>query len=322
MSQKRIAIVTPVFEDWESFRILVAEINKMVHSSNVNVRILAVDDGSFSAPKYECLAAPNVTEVQVVRLACNLGHQRAIAIGLVEAFKLDDIDGVIVMDCDGEDRVQDIPNILGNVAGDSITVVTRAKRSESLGFRIFYVIYKLLFKLMTGSSIDFGNFMYIPKACLSPLVHFAGIWNHLAASVQRSRLQISRQAYPRGQRYAGQSKMNFPSLVVHGLGAISVYLDVVLARLLIALLLLIGGLIAAVCAVFVIRFATDLAIAGWATTAVGLLAVILFQSFSMVFIGVFQVLNQRSVRTVIPAQEAGSYIQEKYAMCIEETGND
>ncbi|MBO6776136.1 MAG: glycosyltransferase [Marinibacterium sp.] len=322
MRQKRIVIVTPVFEDWKSFRILVAEINKMAHLSKVNVRVLAVDDGSVSAPEYECLAAPNVTEVQIVRLACNLGHQRAIAIGLVEAFKLDDIDGVIVMDCDGEDRVQDIPHVLGNAAGDSITVVTRATRSEGLGFRIFYVIYKLLFKLMTGSSIDFGNFMYIPKAYLSPLVHFAGIWNHLAASVQRSRLPISRQACPRGQRYAGQSKMNFPSLVVHGLGAISVYLDVVLARLLIALLLLIGGLIATVGAVVVIRFATDLAIAGWATTAIGLLAVVLFQSFSLIFIGVFQVLNQRSVRTVIPAQEAGSYIQSQYAMRIEETGHD
>lgn len=322
MPQQRIAIVTPVFEDWKSFRILVAEISKMAHSSNLDVRVLAIDDGSASQPDYASLAAPDVLEVQVVRLACNLGHQRAIAIGLAEAYKLDDIDGVIVMDCDGEDRVQDIPNVVSNGAREAITVATRATRSESLSFRIFYVVYKLLFKLMTGHTIDFGNFMYIPKPYLGPLVHFAGIWNHLAASVQRSRLPICRQPCSRGQRYAGQSKMNFPSLIVHGLGAISVYLDVVLARLLVALLVLIGGLIVAVGAVIVIRFATDMAIAGWATTAIGLLAVVLFQSFSLVFIGVFQVLSQRSARTVIPTLEASNYIQSRYSMRIVEASHD
>jgi hypothetical protein len=39
------------------------------------------------------------------------------------------------------------------------------------------------------------------------------------------------QAADGGKRYAGRSKMNFVSLVTHGLGAISVYSDVVMVRL-------------------------------------------------------------------------------------------
>src|SRR5207245_491904 len=50
--------------------------------------------------------------IEILRLARSLGHQRAIAVGLCELSRRDDIDAVLVMDSDGEDRPGDIAALL------------------------------------------------------------------------------------------------------------------------------------------------------------------------------------------------------------------
>lgn len=311
--EKRVVVVTPVFNDWESFRILASEISGLAAKHDLRIRILAVDDGSSARIEPDPLAAENLEAVEIIRLVCNLGHQRAIAIGLVEANKMTDISGVVVMDCDGEDRVEDIAALLHEASSNmgSIVVATRASRSEGLKFRTFYAIYKRLFVTLVGTRIDFGNFAFIPKESLGPLVHSAGIWNHLAASVCRSRLPFIRRPCPRGHRYAGQSKMNFASLLVHGLGAMSVYVDVVLVRLIMSISLFVVALLGAISVTMIIRLMTDLAVPGWATNAIGILTIMLLLSFIFVFTAIFMVLNLRTMKTVIPAIDGPSYIHNR-----------
>lgn len=321
---KSIVVVTPVFNDWESFGILARELSNMAERNNLALRILAVDDGS-SIPMDQPLSdIDHLSHVETIRLVCNLGHQRAIAIGLVEAHKLPDVDGVIVMDCDGEDRVEDIPRLLEEAHGhaDAVVVATRASRSEGMVFKIGYAIYKRLFMLLVGTRIDFGNFAFIPAQQLGSVVHSAGIWNHLAASICRSRLPIIRKPCPRGTRYAGQSKMNFSSLLIHGLGAMSVYVDMVLVRVITAICVFVGVLIAAIFAVMVIKLTTGLAIPGWATNVIGLLAILLLQSFIFVFTSVFMLLNLRTIKTVIPAADGPHYIDAVHMLSVSEAQDE
>ena len=315
---KSIVVVTPVFNDWESFGVLAGELSGMAAREGLRLRILAVDDGSSTKAGEDPLEVGRLAGVEVIQLVCNLGHQRAIAIGLVEASKMTDIDGVVVMDCDGEDRVEDIPRLLSETSDNPNTVVvaTRASRSEGIVFRMGYAIYKRLFHMLVGTRIDFGNFAFIPAASLGSVVHSAGIWNHLAASICRSRLPLVRKPCPRGVRYAGQSKMNFSSLLVHGLGAMSVYVDMILARIITSISGFVGLLMLAILAVIVVRFSTGLAIPGWATNAIGLLAILLLQSFIFVFTSVFMLLNLRTMKTVIPAMDAPHYIDKRFELPI------
>jgi hypothetical protein len=69
----------------------------------------------------------------------------------------------------------------------------------------------------------------------------------------------------RGTRYAGRSKMNFISLFLHRLSAISVYLDVVAARMVTASLAALSFLLVIAIDLVGIRLLTDLAIPGWTT---------------------------------------------------------
>src|SRR5262249_8198211 len=237
-----------------------------------------------------------IQSIKAVELACNLGHQRAIAIGLVQALKTHDAGCIIVMDSDGEDRPQDIRKLGDHwrTAPNSIVCAQRAQRSESISFKMFYAIYKLIFKMLTGARIDFGNFCLIPRNLLAAVCHNSSIWNNLAATLVRSRLPILRIPTDRGRRYAGQSHMNLVSLVMHGMSAISVHGDVVLVRLLMSLLGLSALSAVGLAVVFALRLFTDLAIPGWASGVAGNLFVIFLQSVVFALISVFIILSTRS----------------------------
>ncbi len=112
---KTIAIVTPVLDDWASFAELMTEISDRFTGSGVVFHICAVDDGSAAPFDAADILLPTVScveSIEIIRLAANLGHQRAIAIGLCAIADSSEIDAAVVMDSDGQDRPADISALL------------------------------------------------------------------------------------------------------------------------------------------------------------------------------------------------------------------
>src|SRR5438270_5770009 len=208
----RIAVVTPVLDDWACFASLVGEISARFTGSAIEFHIYAIDDGSVSSFDPASLSLPKdscIAEIEVLRLALNLGHQRAIAVGLCELSRRDDFDAVLVMDSDGEDRPSEITALLkaSRIEPEHIVLARRAKRRESLGFRLWYRVYKFVFHGLTGHDISFGNYSLLPMAAVRRLVHMPELWNNLAASILRSRMRCTPVATMRGRRYDGRSRM-------------------------------------------------------------------------------------------------------------------
>ena len=314
----RLAFLIPVYNDWRSFQVLVERIDRLVNSWNSEVGVFVVDDCSIGElPNLADLGdLTSINRLELLSLSANLGHQRAIAVGLSELELREDFDGVVVMDSDGEDRPEEIAELLESFLRhkNAIIVGQRIKRTESLTFRIFYYIYKLSFRLLTGEVIDFGNFCIIPSTVLHRLTHMPEVWNHLAAAAIRSRLEICRVPTQRGQRYSGRSSMNLESLIVHGLSAISVFTDLLFARLLLVsvLISLLDAFFA--CAVIFLRLFTNLAIPGWATSAVGLAAAILLQILTFSAIAAFLMLATRSSFASMPSNYARTYIHKRLVL--------
>lgn len=311
----RIVIVTPVYNDWISLCRLIEEIDGAEGLEGARIHLIVVDDGSTDKSGIEHL--PNgfrcIEGVEVIELVTNLGHQRAIAVGLVYAEGLSHTDAVIVMDADGEDRPAELRNLLAasRLKPDAVICAQRARRSEDWVFRAYYQIYKFAFRLLTGAVIDFGNFCLIPRSLLRYVINNGNTWNNLAAMLVRSRLPAVKVPTIRGERYAGQSRMNLISLILHGLSAIAVYCDVALARLLLLMIASSTAALLGVVAVIMLRLLTDLAIPGWTSNVVGSLLIIVLQSLIFSAISVFLLLHTRSSRTIIPAIEAKHYIAER-----------
>jgi hypothetical protein len=187
---RTIAIVTPILDDWVSFAVLVEEISCLFTGSDFTFHICAVDDGSIIPFDPNAVALPEpscILSIEVIRLAANLGHQRAIAVGLCANAESTAIDSVLVMDGDGQDRPVDIALLLATSFRhpQHIVLAQRAKRSESFVFRLWYGLYRLLFYALTGQPINFGNFSLIPMAAVRRLAHMpaqpSGLDHALAA---------------------------------------------------------------------------------------------------------------------------------------------
>jgi hypothetical protein len=304
-SEADVVILTPVFNDWDSLSILIDELETSLRDERGRICLVVVDDGSDRpAPPFD---GPRkvISDVTVVRLVTNQGHQGALAIGLCHVFKNIRCNHLVVMDCDGEDRPQDIPALLraARAAPHSVVVASRAQRSEGALFKAFYALYRLVFAILVGRKISFGNFTVLPFGLLHRLAYRAELWSHFAASIVRLRLPLVECATKRGKRYRGKSSMNVATLVVHGLSAINVFAEAAIARILIACLLMLGPAIAGILVVVALRFGTTLAIPGWATSAVGLLSLFLVQVAAIGLFAIFTALSFKKITPSLPFEQ-------------------
>jgi len=263
-----VAIVTPVYEDQESFAELCRRLALVERAAGARFHLIAVDDGSLAAPPK--IAALGGLSGEILRLARNVGHQGAISIGLARAAQLPNLSACIVMDSDGEDTPDSIPALLDAVAAPNadVAVAERAKRSETLTFKIFYAVYKRLFKVATGQTLRFGNFMALSPVALERLSGMYETSTHVAAAVVKAKLRRADVPTDRGVRYAGVSKMNFPSLVLHGMRAVMVFSDLVLTRMALALVAMAAAVVFVVLGAFAMR-AMGMTTPGWVTIVTG-----------------------------------------------------
>ena len=311
----QLAVLMPLRDDWASASVLVQRLDQALSQRNCAAKIFLVDDGSVQPVPTEEFQTPlsAVTTINVIHLRRNLGHQRAIAIGLAYLQTQCRWDAVVVMDADGEDTPEGVVALLDAYAElpkKCAIFAERSRRSESYVFRFFYHIYRFVHRGLTGIGVRVGNFSIVPASYLDTFVALPELWNHYAAAVFRSRLPFTMQPIARGKRIAGQSRMNFVSLVSHGLSAIAVFGDVVGVRFLITSLIgaLLGAL--AMIAVLVIRFCTNLAIPGWATYAMGTLLVIVIQLITVAATFAFVMLSNRTNLGFVPLRDYSLFLEK------------
>lgn len=302
----RLVLIAPVYEDGASAVQLLKELAAQFAPSDLQLRVLLVDDGSrhpvTETPGLsDCIPCP----VDVLLLRRNVGHQRAIALGVAYVHDQIPCDALLIMDADGEDRPEDARRLLEEFrssGGERILFAERTRRTESLFFRTLYRAYQVVHWGLTGIRVRVGNFSIVPARAVSSLVTLPAMWNHYAAAVFDSRLAYGTIPTQRGHRYSGRSKMNSLSLVMHGLHAISVFSDLVAVRLLlivVGLCCLCGGVMLGT---FVAQFYSKTATPIWALYGWGLLLLLVLLavgSFSLVL----NLLSQRNSLNFLPIRD-------------------
>ena len=309
-----VLIVTPVFNDWESLRELLVRLD--AETEGIPASVLVVDDGSTVPPPAEwgSLSLKYLKEVRLLSLRGNVGHQRAIAVGLAHVQQTHPCRAVVVMDSDGEDDPKDVPRLLARLdreGGQAVVFAERLRRTENLPFRLGYVLYRWLHRILTGIPVRVGNFSAVPFALLNRLVISPNLWNHYAAAVFKSKTRHVSIPTTRAKRLVGSSQMNFESLVVHGLSAMSVFAETIGVRLLTCAAVVLALVSIGLLGTMAVRFATDLAIPGWATSATGILAVMALQVLTLAMIFTFLILNGRRGSEVLPLRDYSYFVDSE-----------
>ena len=228
----RYVILIPIYNDRESLKLLIENINHEISDLNHEISIVVINDASSqqiidSYPNIE-----NISSLEIINMKLNRGHTRCIASGLKYIFEKKEFDFVIPMDGDGEDRPEEIKNFiqLSKEAGDKSIIGERVKRSEGLFFQICYQFHKFLTLVFTGHSIKFGNFTCLSKSTIEKMLNEKATWNSFSGSLKKIEKNLISMPSSRGQRYFGPSKMSFFNLLKHSLSIISVFRKTVLIR--------------------------------------------------------------------------------------------
>jgi len=310
-------VLIPVFDDWAALAVLLPRIDETLAADSRTASVILVDDCSLQSPNGIVGSHPlrAIKSVDILSLTRNIGHQRALAIGLSYIATQRPCRAVIVLDADGEDLPSDIPRLLAAFeANDASRVVfaQRTRRSEGVVFTVFYRLYRLAHRLMTGIRVEVGNFSVVPYSSLRKLAVVSEMWNHYAAAVVHAKIPTVLVPTVRGERLAGRSRMDFVSLVGHGLSAMSVFSDKIAVRMLAVTGALLTVVVIAVLAMVGVRVFTDLNVPGWTAVALAFVGLLLVQAGLLSVVFAFMTQGGRARSSFIPAVEYKPFVDSFY----------
>ena len=228
----KYVILIPIYNDRESLKLLIKNINSESKDLNVEISVVVINDASSQQIIDNYTNIENIHSLEIINMKENRGHARCIASGLKYIFEKKEFDFIIPMDGDGEDRPEEIKNFieLSKQNSEKSIVGERVKRSEGLIFKVCYQFHKFLTFAFTGKSIKFGNFTCLSKTTVKKMLEEKATWSSFSGSLKKVENELLSTPSIRGKRYFGPSQMSFFNLLKHSLSIISVFRKTVLIR--------------------------------------------------------------------------------------------
>ncbi len=228
----KIKILIPVYNDWQSVFKLLENINSEVSNLDHEFSVIVVNDASTETKPELSVNLEKLNSIKIINMKENRGHARCNAAGLKHIFENEEFDYVIPMDGDGEDRPEEIKQLVDNLNyhPDKPIVGERIKRSEGIFFKFCYFVHKIIASTFTGQSIKYGNYTCLPKSTVEKMINEKATWSSFSGSLAKVAKDRATIPSERGTRYFGPSKMSFKNLLIHSLSIISVFKINVLIR--------------------------------------------------------------------------------------------
>jgi polyisoprenyl-phosphate glycosyltransferase len=229
---KKIIILIPVYNDWQSVFKLLENINLEISTLESDFSVTIVNDASTENKLEFPTDLKELKSIQIINMKKNQGHARCNAVGLKYINEKEDFDYVIPMDGDGEDRPEELCLLIEKIKEFPNTVITanRIKRSEGYLFKFCYLVHKYLTLVFTGQSIKYGNYTCLPKLVVDEMVNEPATWSSFSGALAKTVKDTKSIPSERGTRYFGPSKMSFINLLKHSLSIIAVFKTTLLIR--------------------------------------------------------------------------------------------
>lgn len=152
MSNIKLSIVSPVYRAEKMVHMLVARVVKSITTITEDFEIILVNDASpdasWSVIEYECAQDKRVKGINLSR---NFGQHYAITAGLHYAQG----EWVVVMDCDLQDRPEEIPALYQKaLEGYDIVYARRKQRQDKWLKRMTSKMFNAVLNWLSGSNKD------------------------------------------------------------------------------------------------------------------------------------------------------------------------
>lgn len=269
---KKISIVVPVYNEQDNLREFYKRLTAIMCLEDYEYNLIFVDDGSQDS---SALILKQLVEqdehVEAYLLSRNYGHQMALTCGLDNA----DGDAVITMDGDLQHPPELLPKLIRLWEEDSEIVMTKRLATEDAGFlkNITSSCYYKLINIMSKVEITPGgsDFRLMDKKAVEAFRLYRERARFIRGMVSTLGFNVSVVEFVAPPRFAGHSKFNLHKMLHFALDGITAFSNLPLRW---AFYL---GLFFGLCSmlllghVFYVKFISDDAVPGWATTTVSIL---------------------------------------------------
>lgn len=203
----KISIVSPVYKGEKMVDELVRRIISSVQTITPDFEIILVEDcGPDNAWNNIVANTKKDARVKGIKLSKNFGQHHAITAGL------DQVQGdwTVVMDCDLQDRPEEIVNLYNKaLEGYDVVFARRAKRKDSFikkkSAHLFYTFFSYLsgvpqdgtianFGIYSGKAVKAINTMREPMRAFAPMAKWIG-FNTTAINVEHNERLEGTSAY-------------------------------------------------------------------------------------------------------------------------------
>ena len=228
----KIKILIPIYNDWNSVKLLINNIDKAVTDIEGNFSVIIINDASTQKKPDNFLSFKNLKSVKIINMINNRGHGRCNAAGLKYIYEKEDFDYVIPMDGDGEDRPEEIKSLVNKIENTPMVsvVAKRVQRSEGPLFQLLYKIHKFVTFIFTGKNMNFGNYSILTKKDVEKIYSKASLWSSFSGTVKKNLKPLNEINSVRGLRYFGPSHMSLLKLLIHSFSIIAVFKYQVILR--------------------------------------------------------------------------------------------
>ena len=213
MKIPQISIVAPLYNESESFPLLVERINALMDSSPLEIEVVLIDDGSKddTALKIRQLALTD-DRYHGVLLSRNHGHQLALTAGIAAARGSE---ALFVIDGDLQDPPELLPDFYKLLKeGNDVVYAVRKKRKEGwikkTGYHLFYRLLRSI--SYVEIPLDSGDFAMISRRVVDVLNKMPEESRYLRGMRSWIGFQQTGFEYERDARIAGESKYSFKQL--------------------------------------------------------------------------------------------------------------
>lgn len=218
-----LVILTPLYNDWGSLKILIKNIKKL--NLQKKITLIIINDNSTKKSQILFKKDRSIIKIEIINLKENCGSQRAIAIGL-NYLKIKKYNSpIIIIDSDGEDNPYLIKKMLeySKKYKNYIITINRTFRTENFLIKILYELNIFFTILLTSKFIRFGNYSLIPNKIISKMNVSRDFWFSYPSAISNNYNNIIRIYAKKEIRYSGKSQMNYYQLIYHSLRIISTF---------------------------------------------------------------------------------------------------
>lgn len=211
-SKQRISVVSPIFRGEKMVSELVRRNVDALSGMGVDYEIILVNDASpdnsWQAIEAECKKNPKVKGLNLSR---NFGQHYAITAGLSYATG----EWIVVMDCDLQDRPEEIPNLYKKAKeGYDSVLAQRVQRShgwfKKMGSKCFYKVFSYLTETKQDASV--ANFGIYNRKVIDAVLSMGDAMRYFPTQIQWVGFKRAYLPIQHDERAEGKSTYNLSRL--------------------------------------------------------------------------------------------------------------